>query len=407
MPRSRPRSARRALIFAFVVGWLGTFASIPSARAVEVAPSTLSGIRIAIAPFVGEEGVGEGGVGERDGESISNQLAVRFTRLGVERLLAPGSFVAEREFDPRADVIRTWAHRAAVDSIVVGRVVSLRPRSEARQVEAVVRSGHSGAELFRHAVLVPARAGLGSALDQLAAAIVRDLGGDPLAEARTPSLPVPPPVSAGTPGAADSTASKAGVAPRPKSDEPKSGGEGTGAATAPPSAGAESGAKPKAGGVQAGSGLETRIGVVKFNSDAPIEIKADQAELTAEGNDRKLVFQGGVWVKQDNVIVTSDRLEAEYVDGESEPSRLLAQGSVHVEQGNRAARCDRAEYLRATSQLTCRGHAELVQGCDVVRGEVIVLDLAADKARVEGAASIVINPRQNADPRCVRPGGRP
>lgn len=383
LPRSRRRSGRRALIFAFVAGWLGAFASNPSARAAEVEPSALRGLRIAIAPFVGEDGVGAGRVGERDEESISSQLAVRFTRLGVERLLAPGSFVAERTFDPRADVIRTWAHQAAVDSIVVGRVVMLRPRSEARQVEAVVRSGHSGAELFRHAVLVPARAGLGSALDQLAAAIVKDLGGDPLVEARTPSLPVPPPVSAGRTGAADPTASKSDAAPKPKSDE------------------------PKGAGVQAGSGLETRIGVVKFRSDAPIEIKADQAELSAEGNDRKLVFQGGVWVKQDNVIVTSDRLEAEYVDGESEPSRLLAQGSVHVEQGNRAARCDRAEYLRATSQLTCRGRAELVQGCDVVRGEVIVLDLAADKARVEGAASIVINPKQNADPRCVKPGGRP
>lgn len=355
--------------------------SIAGARAAERAPAPAPGLRIAVAPFV-DEG---------DEESVSQLLAVRLERLGVERLLAPGSFVAERAFDPRADVVRTWADRAAVDSIVVGRVVLLRPRSEARQVEAVVRSGHSGAELFRHAILVPARAGLGSALDQLAGAIVKDLGGDPLAEPRTSSLPVPPPVSAGTPESAGSTASKTGVATKDKpTEKPK-------AKEAPKSA----------GGVQAGSGLETRIGVVKFRSDAPIEIKADQAEITAEGDDRKLVFQGGVWVKQDNVIVTSDRLEAEYVDGESEPSRLLARGSVHVEQGNRAARCDKAEYLRATSQLTCRGHAELVQGCDVVRGEVIVLDLAADKARVEGAASIVINPKQNADPRCAGPGARP
>lgn len=161
------------------------------------------------------------------------------------------------------------------------------------------------------------------------------------------------------------------------------------------------------GGVRASGGLETRLEVGKFRSDAPIEIKADAAELTAVGNDRKLIFQGGVWVQQDNVTLTSERLEAEYVDGASEPSRLLAEGSVHVAQNDRAARCDRAEYLRSTQQITCRGHAELLQGCDVVRGELIVLDLAADRARVEGAASIVINPKPREGGSCVTPGKRP
>ncbi|MFO0687327.1 MAG: LptA/OstA family protein [Myxococcota bacterium] len=373
--------------------------SASSARAAEVATAVGSGLRIAIAPFVGEEG----------DEAISQLLAVRFERLGVERLRSPGSFAAEREFDPRAEVVRTWAQQAEVDSIVVGRIGQVRPRSEVRQVEAVVRSGHSGAELFRHAVLVPARAGLGSALDQLAAAIVRDLGGDPLVEVQTPTATVPPPVSAGQ-------ASEVAAKPEPRADakpeadakKPKT--DATTGGRREPGTGAEpSASKPAAapqGGVQSGGGLQTRIGVAKFRSDAPIEIKADQAEIMAEGEGRRLVFQGRVWVKQDNVVVTSDHLEAEYVEGESEPSRLLAKGSVHVEQGNRGARCDRAEYLRATSQLTCRGHAELVQGCDVVRGEVIVLDLGADKARVEGAASIVINPKENTDPRCAGTGGR-
>ena len=60
-----------------------------------------------------------------------------------------------------------------------------------------------------------------------------------------------------------------------------------------------------------------------------------------------------------------------------------------------------------TQKITCRGHAELVQGCDVVRGELIVLDLAANKARVEGAASIVISPKQNTDARCSGAASKP
>lgn len=323
------------------------------------------GLRIAIAPFAGEG----------EGDPVSQQLSLRFARLGVERLLAPGSFVAERSFDPRPDAVRTWAFQAAVDNVVVGRVERAAPGSETRQIEAVVRSGHSGAELFRHAVHVPARAGLGSALDQLAAAIVRDLGGDPLAGAIAESGATTPPVSAN----AEPTAPGA-AAPSTKSATP---------------------AEKKSDGVDA------RLGLGEFKSDAPIEIKADEAEIVAEGEGRRLIFTGGVWVHQDNLTLRSEFLEAQYVEGESEPRLLVARGAVRVEQGNRSARCDQAQYERASQQITCRGHAELVQGCDIVRGELIVLDLAANKARVEGAASIIISPKQGTDARCTGAASKP
>ncbi len=382
--RATGRCANRSLRCLFVrvglmVIWLigsGPRVAIPGERADESAGSAGPVIRLAIAPFVGE---GEGSL-------ISSQLATRFERLGVDRLLAPGSFVAERDFDPRADVVRTWAYQAAVDTIVVGRVEQPRAQSEAQQIEAVVRSGHSGAELFRHAVHVPARAALGSALDQLAAAIVQDLGGDPLAAAIPETVPPTPAVSANaestTPGAVPPTqASSRSTAP---AEVPE-----------------------KATGTGGKGGSEARLGVAGFQSDAPIEINADEAEILAQGENRKLIFKGGVRVRQDNLSLASDLLEAEYEAGESEPKRLVAQGAVHVAQGNRSARCDRAEYLRSTQKVTCRGHAELIQGCDVVRGELIVLDLAGDKARVEGAASIVISPKQNGDVGCSVPGRKP
>lgn len=348
------------------------------------------GLRIAIAPFAGE--------GEGDGESIAQQLSQRFSRLGIERLLAPGSFVAERSFDPRPDAVRTWAFQAAVDNVVVGRVERPVPRTEARQIEAVVRSGHSGAELFRHAVHVPARAGLGSALDQLAAAIVRDLGGDPLAGAYAEGNDPTPPVSA-KPGSMP-----AGRAPieRVANAEPRAATKAAGAAAAGPSTPSAPG-----GGKKKTDSVDARLGLGEFKSDAPIEIKADEAEIVAEGEGRRLVFTGSVWVHQDNLTLRSDFLEAEYVEGESEPRQLVARGAVRVEQGNRSARCDLARYERTSQQITCRGHAELVQGCDIVRGELIVLDLAANKARVEGAASIVISPKQGTDARCTGAASKP
>jgi len=365
--RDRRRVPRRArLVAALCTTFLPLVLSVGRAAAAAPPAEEPAGLRIAVVPFEGEPA----------DEPIGELLSVRFERLGVERLLAPGTFVAERAFDPRAELVRTWAHRAAVDTVVVGRVAAAEARPGAQQIEAVARSGHSGAELFRHAVHVPARAGLGSALDQLAAAIVRDLGGDPLTSVDV--VPPPPPVSANAAQPAPAAAPEEGAKGDP--------------ATAPATP-----AKKKP------SGLESRLSVDGFKSDAPIEIQADAAEIMAEGERRKLVFQGAVRVRQDNVSVRSERLEAEYAEGESEPERLVARGKVHVEQGNRSARCDRAEYVRATQKVTCRGHAELIQGCDVVRGELIELDLAGEKARVEGAASIVISPKQNADAACSTP----
>ena len=398
------RPLRRLLLLMGLLA-IGLAGTVPlTAAANEKADSKTSGIRIAIAPFVGEG----------EGSAISSSLATRFTRFGVDRLLAPGTFVAEREFDPRAERVRTWAYQAAVDTIVVGRVEQPYAHSDAQQIEAVVRSGHSGAELFRHAVQVPARAALGSALDQLASAIVRDLGGDPVAAADAEAISPTPAVSANAESPADPSGPPA--AATPESITPTGSiapVEPVATVSAPAQSGASGSGKAAvtadktAKGAAAPGGVEGRLGVGAFKSDAPIEIHADEAEIQAQGVNRKLVFKGGVHVQQDNVSLGSDLLEAEYEEGASEPSKLVAHGAVHVEQGNRSARCDQAEYLRTTQKITCRGHAELVQGCDVVRGELIVLDLSGEKARVEGAASIVISPKQNGDVSCSVPGRKP
>ncbi len=360
------RAARRVAILLLASG----LAPIPVR-----ADAGASGIRIAIAPFAGEG----------EDAAISHALSRRVARLGVERLLAPGSFDGDREFDPRADAVRSWASKASVDSVVVGRVERGSGRVEGRQIEAAVRSGHSGAELFRHAVHVPARQALEPALDQLASAIVRDLGGDPRGLAATDvELDPTPPVSASAPETMAQAKAPAGIEAKSDGSERRV---------------SEDSAKS--------GGLEPRLALGDFDSDAPIEIKADSAEIVAAGEGRRLVFTGSVWVHQDDLTLRSDFLEAEYVEGESEPRQLVARGGVRVEQGNRSARCDLARYERASQQITCRGHAELVQGCDIVRGELIVLDLAENKARVEGAASIVISPKQGADAQCRGAASRP
>lgn len=301
------------------------------------------GWRVAVAPFEGDRR--RPSVAER----VTDALALR----PHARLLPPGSFVAEPGLEPSADAVRGWAYNAAVDDLVLGRVVSATEFTPER-IEIVVRSGHSGAERARHVVRLDDGRDLDRAVEALAVEVLGTLGVAPAAEA-PPAAP--------------------GVAPD----------------------GAPSSSTSARGG---GRGLDASLALSGFDGKAPIEIKADAAEIVNRERGRELIFQRNVLVRQANVTLRSDRLEASYPKGESEPERLVAQGHVSVDQGDRRARCDRAIYRRAAQRLTCSGHAELVQGCDVVRGESIEFHLADDRARVEGAASIVIRPNREDGTGC-------
>jgi lipopolysaccharide transport protein LptA len=323
-------------------------------------------LRIAVAPFAGDAST----------VSVAKALARQLGLRNLDRLIAPGDFVAVATFEPRAAEIRRWAHNTAVDTIVVGRVSSPDENSAApeRFVETVLRSGHSGGELSRHDVVVPRGGNVNEAIERLAVEILSGLGYiEPSPKESRAEVPVPAVSSAAAHASDASDTSDTG------------GGESQ--------TGADAGSSS--------SGLEHELSRGRFRSDSPIEIKADEAEIITRDEGRKLIFQRNVWVRQANVILRCDHLEAIYQKGESEPRELMAQGRVHIVQDDRHANCDKAIYLRESNSLICRGRAELVQGCDVVRGESIEFDLASDKARVTGAASIVIQPEKSAPSDCA------
>lgn len=310
-------------------------------------------LRVAIAPFAGEAGA----------LAISKQLAEQISRRDVERLIAPGEFVADNTFEPRAADVRRWAYNSAVDAVVVGRVYTVgNAKRRTRIVETVVRSGHSGAELSRHEVASARGASIHESLDTLAASILSGLGY------------VEVPSEAGT-----EENTEGGNVDVSKSSQPG----------------------------QSGHSLDAERSKHGFRSDAPIEIKAEEAEIINLDGGRRLIFQRNVHVQQANISLRSDRLEALYRKGESEPRELRAEGRVAIDQGHRRAKCDRAIYRREGNRLTCSGHAELIQGCDIVRGESIEFDLAGDQARVTGAASIVIHPESEANAGCSTDRGQP
>ncbi len=125
--------------------------------------------------------------------------------------------------------------------------------------------------------------------------------------------------------------------------------------------------------------------------EGPLRIDAETLELRPRpGGGRDLLFARAVKVRRGTLSLEADRLEARYGPEGGEPERLIARGDVRVQEGARRARCRTARYERASEMLICEGDAELLSGCDVVRGQAIHFDLGADRARVMGAASVEI-----------------
>lgn len=138
-------------------------------------------------------------------------------------------------------------------------------------------------------------------------------------------------------------------------------------------------------------------------SDAPISITSEEMEAYQNEASRRFVFLRNVRVTQDDLTLTSDRLEAFYPDSSNQPDRLVATGSVRLMQRGRRASCDEATYLRTTDRVVCRGSAELREGCDRVRGRVIEFDLTDEHLVVSGAASAVLYSGSDEGAACPEP----
>lgn len=126
-----------------------------------------------------------------------------------------------------------------------------------------------------------------------------------------------------------------------------------------------------------------------WDTAKPLSIHSDELEYWRRGV-RRLLFRNNVSVEQDGMTIRSMRLEAFYPPGANQPDRLVAEGDVHLAKGERRARCARAIYERERQVLTCEGGAEIQQGQSRLSGEKIEIDLATDRVRVWGAASVTL-----------------
>lgn len=265
-------------------------------------------------------------------EALAQSLARALSDHPGVRVVFPSQFKDLAVDDPEAREVRRWAERRKADVIVVGQQ---KLRGNEIKLDIEVRSGHSGAAVERYELAADDPEAAAQSVRKLAPRILRDLG------------------------------------IRPVEEEVAAGGNEVGDAKE------EEGTKFDLGG-----------------KGKPVAIQSDELEVTQSSGARHIVFTGNVTVKQGTVTLAADRLDAYYAKGSSRPEYLEATGSVRVRDGNKKARCENAVYHNTDRMVLCKGKAELVQGCDRVRGSEIEFDLEAERVRVLGAASVVLQGEQ-------------
>jgi lipopolysaccharide transport protein LptA len=146
-----------------------------------------------------------------------------------------------------------------------------------------------------------------------------------------------------------------------------------------------------------------RLGLT-IDSRAPMDIEADELEaVRGEAAGERVVFRKNVRVKQEDLRISCDWLEAVYPkQAGGRPDRIRAKGNVHMRQADTEVVCEEAEFGKDQCQLECMGGSKLAvlkRGDDIVRGTQIDFDLCSGTLRVKGARlQIRPKPAQAAKP---------
>ncbi len=114
----------------------------------------------------------------------------------------------------------------------------------------------------------------------------------------------------------------------------------------------------------------------------PIDIVSDEVETYTREN--RAIFRGNVVVRQKDVTIYSDSIEAVMVKEGKGIDRVIASGNVILQQGERVARCQNAVFDNNERSILLTGDPEVSEGENRVSGETIVVDLSQNRVEVKG-----------------------
>ncbi len=119
----------------------------------------------------------------------------------------------------------------------------------------------------------------------------------------------------------------------------------------------------------------------------PIHIKAER--MRAYQKERKIIFEGNVVLKQEDLILYGDMAEV-YVDKNFEKiEKIIGVGNIRVIKGEKNATCGRLEFDAEKRILKMRDRPSIWSKTGIIKGEIIKFYVDKEMIEVEKAISVV------------------
>ncbi len=113
----------------------------------------------------------------------------------------------------------------------------------------------------------------------------------------------------------------------------------------------------------------------------PVTVEAKRVESFRKEN--KVVFIGDVIVKQRDLFLYAERVEAFLAEEGRGIKKLIARGNVRIIQGERFGRCDEADFVSEENIIILKGNPQVWYGENTIAGDKIVIKLDENIATVE------------------------
>ncbi len=125
------------------------------------------------------------------------------------------------------------------------------------------------------------------------------------------------------------------------------------------------------------------VNMGKHNTDAPIQVSADQ--FTADMNQKSGVYSGNVIVTQGDFKLRANTVRVTVISGK--PDKIVANGSVVFSSTSGIATGDNAVYDVGPRMILFTGHVVLTKDRNVMRGSNMRVNLVTGQATLNAAGS--------------------
>ena len=143
----------------------------------------------------------------------------------------------------------------------------------------------------------------------------------------------------------------------------------------------------------AAQGTSVAFGAIRQDTDAPVEVTADQ--LSVDQDSGTATFVGNVLIGQGEMRLSAAKVLVVYKTGNSGIERLEATGGVTLVSGPDAAESSRADYDIDAGQIVMTGDVLLTQGANALTSERMTVNLNDGTAQMVGRVKTILQPNKN------------